>query len=426
MDGVVRLLRDSGEREAAELREEKERREAKLDEGRAREPPQHELRSWGRRLVEAKRLRDEGVCPMSVQGGILFHPDTGLQKTRSIAYRRGQSNDEVWEFVLHRIRRQETRAREALHAKQRRDVAVEAEEARCLMLPQVRTMERQQRALRLLKGKRGKTAMGTLRVGDSKSMVSARCAPTSGGVALDLQVGRKMEPTEPGYLAELGRVGQAAVRRLDEGCVPKAYEAWCKTFCEPFEELEGLAGGKWELEKELTFELFCDTIECMQDKKSVGAGGFSIELIKGADSRVKRACYNVLMADVRELVSTGRKPVNWGKVLYVLLEKPYPNDPEIAGDRREIALMPQELKLLLRMVRTACHDRISARMLSVQMGWLAGYGHQEPAMAATFVVQQQVRLKGEIWMFYGDLMTFFSKIHREIGTMSSALVGLPE
>ena len=47
-------------------------------------------------------------------------------------------------------------------------------------------------------------------------------------------------------------------------------------------------------------------------------------------------------------------------------------------------------------------------------------------MASTFVVQQQVRLKGEIWMFYGDLMTFFSKVHRKIGTMSSALVGLPE
>jgi len=50
---------------------------------------------------------------------------------------------------------------------------------------------------------------------------------------------------------------------------------------------------------------------------------------------------------------------------------------------------------LLRMVRAACHDRLSRRMLPCQMGWLAGYGHQDPAMAATMVIQQQARMQSE-------------------------------
>ena len=38
-------------------------------------------------------------------------------------------------------------------------------------------------------------------------------------------------------------------------------------------------------------------------------------------------------------------------MLYVLLKKPAPNNPNRVGERREIALMAQDMKLLLKMMR---------------------------------------------------------------------------
>ena len=44
-------------------------------------------------------------------------------------------------------------------------------------------------------------------------------------------------------------------------------------------------------------------------------------------------------------------------MLYTLLKKPAPNNSNLVGERREIALMAQDMKLLLKMVRRECHDR---------------------------------------------------------------------
>ena len=39
-------------------------------------------------------------------------------------------------------------------------------------------------------------------------------------------------------------------------------------------------------------------------------------------------------------------------MLYALLKKPAPNNPNLVGERQDIALMAQDMKLLLKMVRT--------------------------------------------------------------------------
>ena len=68
-----------------------------------------------------------------------------------------------------------------------------------------------------------------------------------------------------------------------------------------------------------------------------------------------------MMADV----GVKRVADDWRRVLYALLRKPAPNNPKLVGERWEIALMAQDMKLLLTMVRRECHDRL----INSQMGW---------------------------------------------------------
>ena len=54
---------------------------------------------------------------------------------------------------------------------------------------------------------------------------------------------------------------------------------------------------------------------------------------------MRRAFYDVMMADV------GAKRVadDWRRVLYALLKKPASNSLNLVGERREIALMAQDI-----------------------------------------------------------------------------------
>eukprot|EP00966_Prymnesium_polylepis_P229114 5301861-Prymnesium_polylepis.1 len=80
--------------------------------------------------------------------------------------------------------------------------------------------------------------------------------------------------------------------------------------------------------------------------------------------------YEALMADLRgECVSE-----HWRRILYVLLVKPLPNNPELVNQRREIGLGPQDLKLCLQMVRHAAYMRLDGRVHRAQMGGVSGYG----------------------------------------------------
>ena len=138
---------------------------------------------------------------------------------------------------------------------------------------------------------------------------------------------------------------------------PKPFAAWCSVFMEEFEVLKGRDGGDWTLLGELNFGVFEATLRGLKRKKSVGAGGFSVELLLEAGAKVQRMFYDVMMADVK----AGCIADDWRRVLYALPKKPAPNDPCLVSERQEIALMAQDMKLLLKMVRRECYDRITDR-----------------------------------------------------------------
>ena len=70
------------------------------------------------------------------------------------------------------------------------------------------------------------------------------------------------------------------------------------------------------------------------------------ELLRAAGEPAQRAFYKALISDLREK----RAPEEWRTVLYALLVKPPPSNPDVVAERREIALMAHEMKLLLQMV----------------------------------------------------------------------------
>ena len=68
---------------------------------------------------------------------------------------------------------------------------------------------------------------------------------------------------------------------------------------EAWEELRGTDGGKFDLEKELTWELFLEVLACMPSGKAVGEGGFHAELLRIAGPVAQRAFYDAMMEDYR-------------------------------------------------------------------------------------------------------------------------------
>jgi len=154
----------------------------------------------------------------------------------------------------------------------------------------------------------------------------------------------------------------------------------------------------------------------------VGAGGFSTDLLLLAGDEAKKAFYEALMMDVR-----GKHvDATWRRVLYVLLEKPLPNDPEVIDQRREIALMPQDMKLLLQMVRQVSYQRIVGRVTSAQSGWLSGYGCTDPGLVAAHIIQQRRRMGKPLYLLFIDLATFFPRIDRGACKAAELLHGLPQ
>ena len=130
---------------------------------------------------------------------------------------------------------------------------------------------------------------------------------------------------------------------------------------------------------------------------------------EGGGRRRIQLVYQAIIADLTE----GKASKHWKVVLYTLLVKPAPNDPDVVSQRREIALMAHDMKLLLQMVKRVCYQRIIGRIGKEQGGWLPGYGTPDVATTAATVIQQNARRKGTLYMLYIDLATFFPRIHRQ-------------
>ena len=233
--------------------------------------------------------------------------------------------------------------------------------------------------------------------------------------------------TDPDFGEVHGRIGEACVEKLDDGCNIDAYEAWCRQHGVAFAELEGSTGGDWVFAKELTFHLFRRALFSMQRRKAVGAGGMSIELLIAGGREVQHLCYRAVRDDAIRLLNgeQGAVAPNWQRVLYVLLKKKPPDDPRLVGQRREIALMPQDMKLFLQMLKLAVYRRVASRVCDAQLGWSPGYGCTDACMTLQALVQQARRLGADMYILYLDLASFFSRVQRRLATVGEVLQGLP-
>eukprot|EP00966_Prymnesium_polylepis_P117176 2707457-Prymnesium_polylepis.1 len=105
----------------------------------------------------------------------------------------------------------------------------------------------------------------------------------------------------------------------------------------------------------------------MQRGRSVGVGGFCIELLLAAGEKAQFAFYEAMMRDLEQ----GQLSADWKKVLCALIPKPGCH-PNIIEEWRELALMPQDLKICLQMVRRHAYLRLEARIADEQIGWTEG------------------------------------------------------
>jgi ribonuclease HI len=420
--------------------------------------------------------------------GGLFHRLGGLRKYLMQDGRRRAAED-VWADVIGRCRREKSRAARAQAAKQRAQDAAVYEASRRMAATAEHAAVRMQRAWRAIRDERASNAVAavwrgdqapkaTMTVAEGEALLRrvrkatelthnykgtfAPCAApawtitwgwTKGSALGTLVVSEigggtyhsigqvenwlqglrrrnsataarraQVHDTDDDFLPELGKIGQKFVDGMaDTPCCLPAFEAWFHCFFEKFETIAGRDGLPFKLEKELTYEVYLEALHRMPRGKAVGAGGFSAEMLRLAGDDVKRAFYDALMDDVRGkcLAPT------WRRVLYVLLEKPKPNNPEVIAERREIALMAQEMKLLLQMVRSVAYQRVVSRVLCNQAGWLSGFGCTDPALVVAGLIQQQRRLQQPLWILFIDLSTFFPRLDRRAVRVAELWHGLP-
>ena len=353
--------------------------------------------SWCKRLRAAVGYRDLGVSPWDCTDKVLFHPATGLVRLRC-------KGGIGWGSIVRYCRRQVARAGRIMSRRLSKDdgeLVAEMEKSVCWAEDASVKLQRAWRALRVR--------------GASLELECVR----EGDVESGKQIFADDDPAA--FAAALRDIGQQFVTEIDGSACPRAFAAWCDKFMEPFEPLQGIDDGAWLLSSELTLELFLEVLRRMPNGKAVGAGGLAMEMLKNADDEVKIMFYEAMMADLRnECVSD-----DWRRILYVLLVKPAPNNPELVNQRREIGLGPQDLKLCLQMVRRAAYMRLDGRVHKAQMGGVSGYGAGDSGLTMEALIQQCRRLGLDLWVLYVDLKTWYPKLNRDCCTIAQIVHGLP-
>ena len=391
----VKAIRGAAEAAMAEAAAEAERRQV-LEACGGSTSAKQEYRSWFRRLEVAVRARREGTSTEDESLRMLFHAKAGL---RELGER--FAGAELLSKIIERCRRQVSRAGKRLSMRDRSGDRELAEGCKALAANPVDAGSRWQQVWRLLKRSGASIALDQLHVGDDAE------APS---------VGRD----EPGFLELAGQIGDKIVGALDDGWVPAAFAAWFDVFKLDHDTLPGLDGGAWELSSELSFTVFLQSLR-MARGKAVGAGGLSVEMLLEAGRDVQLGFYEALMADVKG----GTLSPQWRVVLYALLAKPPPNDPTVVAERREIALMPQDMKIFLQMIRRTVYARVADRVAKEQYGWRQGVGCADPGLSLQVAVQQARRVGHPLYVLWIDLATFFPKIQRMCNFESEIRQGLP-
>ena len=296
------------------------------------------MSDWQARLRWALRAREAGenAHEMAQAGVGFFCVKAGMQKFAGIACGAASSAG-VWADIIQYARRQVRRAGARVQCAQR-------EHTRAVLRPDDDERRRFLRTWGALRVARSSPAVESVHVGDT----------------LDGELVHSSDSRFPGVMADIGRGFVAGLRR---GVVTEAARAWLQVFVGRYPELSGSDNGTWLATRELTFPLFVLTLYSVAGGKAVGPSGFSVDLLRVFErgGEEQRAFYDAIMGDLRE----ARIPASWRTVVYALLAKPPPSDPNIIGKRREIALMEQLMKVVLRAAREVTYSRL-------ERGWFHG------------------------------------------------------
>ena len=225
--------------------------------------------------------------------------------------------------------------------------------------------------------------------------------------------------------ANIGRLAQEEYR-YGEVAPDNAFEAWLEHFAVAFEELkapDGVSG--FDLDELLTFELFDETLMAYARYKSVGAkvkGAVSaLELVRRLDKEGRRAYFNA----AKRCILSGKGPEHWEQMVYVLLPKKH-GDQRRIRKKREIALMDQTLKLMLKCVKKVSYDRMVGRTGEENHGWVPGHGALNAALMMDAILGQARELHHAIYVLFLDLKQFFPAIKRKARTAAEYFIGLPD
>ena len=347
---------------------------------------------WTAVIQVVLRSRALGLQAEEIRGGPLYHHKRGLR----LLLREG------WPAVLARCRAEASRASRQLKAISDGDNNKRVAEAKELLkIPAEDAEGRQRAAYKMIYRERGSVVMDGMHEKDDPDAPFVHC-------------------TSDTFDRVSRMVGELFVDKLDKGCAPLCFQAWLDVFVGKFDDVKGLDGLAWDLRKELSFTVFEEVVESMP-VKAVGAGGFSISLLKRAPTDVRKVVWRAMVGDA----SRATFDPDWRRVMYALLVKPLPNRADVVSQRREIALMAIEMKLLLQCVRRTCYSRMAGRIHSSAMGWLATYGCTDLGICAAHVTDQARLLGHELYLLYVDLATFFPKIQRGPLRAAKLAHGLP-
>ena len=225
--------------------------------------------------------------------------------------------------------------------------------------------------------------------------------------------------------ANIGRLAQEEYR--DGEVVPdNAFEVWLEHFSVAFEELKAPDGESgFDLQELLTFELFEDTLMSYARYKSVGArvqdAVSALELVRRLDRAGRKAYFTA----AKTCILSGNRPAHWEQMVYALLPKKH-GDQRRIRKRREIALMDQTLKLMLKCVKKVSYDRMVGRTGEENHGWVPGHGALNAALMMDAVLGQARELQHAIYVLFLDLKQFFPAIKRKARMAAEYFLGLPD
>ena len=231
-----------------------------------------------------------------------------------------------------------------------------------------------------------------------------------------------------GVRREAANIGRLAQEEYRDGEVAPdgAFEAWLEHFAVAFEELKAPDGvSDFDLDKLLTFELFEETLMSYARYKSVGAkvnGAVSaLELVRRLDEKGRRAYFST----AKKCIMSGKRPEHWEQMAYVLLPKKH-GDQRRIRKKREIALMDQTLKLMLKCVKKVSYDRMVGRTGEENHGWVPGHGALNAALMMDAILGQARDLQHAVYVLFLDLKQFFPAIKRKARAAAEYFIGLPD